>query len=86
MIHGAPGAGGVYGGGLAPKTGEVITSPPKKLPGAGGGAGDGAGKTGLDSPGGEVRIITPPAAAPIPTPAAIPTVPVVPGLETRSPF
>lgn len=55
------------------KPGETIMTPPKKLPGG--------GKTGIEPPSGEVRIITPPS-APVPPPALIPA----PGFENRSPF
>jgi len=80
-------SGGGYisgpGGVIVPKTGETITTPPKKLPPAGGPTGPGAGKTSTEVPSGEVRIITPPA-SPIITPPA--TIPAAPGLESRSPF
>jgi hypothetical protein len=72
----------IHGGVAGPvKGGEVITTPPKKLPPAG----SGGGKTGEPLPG-EVRIITPPVAAPVTAPPAIHTIPAAPGLETRSPF
>jgi hypothetical protein len=64
------------GGAVAPKSGETITTPPvlKKLPGGTG------GKTSVEPPSGEVRIITP-SAAPVAPPAI-----VIPGAESRSPF